>query len=198
MQKRQASTLQMVRTKNPKAKKQLERFERRMPERGMTFFLSEPSPSIIRLSYEATPRKEGGRCFSKNKICAHRLLGLQLVNRRKWPAKHKPQTYEMGTPTNQVRERGETFFLKFLSHLTPRVQTTLTKPKNTGSVFSKCNKASRRMHTSKHLEGCTHQSISKDAQIKHLEGCTYQNTPKDANKASRRMRRSKHLEGCTF
>ena len=116
MQKRQgASTLQMVRTKKPKAKKQLERIERRMPERGETFFLSEPSASIIRLSYEATPRKEGGRRFSKNKICAHRLLGLQLVNRRKWPAKHKPQTYEMGTPTNQVREMGEMFFLKFLA-----------------------------------------------------------------------------------
>ena len=52
-----------------------------------------------------------------------------------------------------------------------------------------------------------YQSISKDAHIKasrrmhtskHLEGCTYQNTPKDANKASRMMHRSKHLEGCTF
>ena len=115
MQKRQASTLQMVRTKKHKAKKQLERIERRMPERGETFFLSEPSASIIRLSYEATPRKKGGRRFSKNKICAHRLLRLQLVNWRKLLAKHKPQTYEMGTPTNQVRERGETFFLKFLA-----------------------------------------------------------------------------------
>ena len=63
------------------------------------------------------------------------------------------------------------------------------------------------MHSSKHLEGCTHQSISKDAHIKtsrrrhlseHPEGCE-QSISKDANiKASRRMHRSKHLEGCTF
>ena len=63
------------------------------------------------------------------------------------------------------------------------------------------------MHSSKHLEGCTHQSISKDAHIKasrrmhiseHPEGCE-QSISKDAHiKASRRMSRSKHLEGCTF
>ena len=119
--------------------------------------------------------------------------------------KHQPATFEIGTPTSQVRERGETFFLKFLSHLTPRVLTPLTKPKNTGNVFTKYIKASRRMHTSKHLEGCTHQSITKDAHIrasrkmrtKHLEGCNQQSISKDAHtKASRRMHTSKHLEGC--
>ena len=42
---------------------------------------SEPSASIIRQSYESTPRKGGGRRFSKNKICAHCLLWQQLVTR---------------------------------------------------------------------------------------------------------------------
>ena len=59
----------------------------------------------------------------------------------------------------------------------------------------------------KHLEGCNHQSISKDAHIKasrrmhiseHPEGCE-QSISKDAHiKASRRMHKLKHLEGCTF
>jgi len=102
-----------------------------------------------------------------------------------------------------VRERGETFYLKFLSHLTPRVLTPLTKPKNTGSVFTKCNKAPRRMHISEHPEGCE-QIISKDAQIKasrrmhrskHLEGCTFQSTSKDENKTSRRLHPEGQIEG---
>jgi len=99
--------------KKPSAKKRLESIERRMPERAETFFLSEPSASIIRQTSEATPRKKGGRRFSKNKICAHCLLWQQLVTGTNHDhQKHKPQTYGMGTPTNQVRERGETFFLK--------------------------------------------------------------------------------------
>ena len=49
---------------------------------------SEPSASIIRQSHETTPRKERGRHFFKNKICAHCLLWQQLVNRRTRPAKH--------------------------------------------------------------------------------------------------------------
>ena len=71
------------------------------------------------------------------------------------------------------------------------------------------------MHTTRHLEGCTKHSTSKDAhtkapprmhiskhpevctRVKHLEGCTKHSTSKDAhNKAPRWMHTSKHLEGC--
>ena len=108
-----ASTLQMVRTKKPSAKKQthnkcrnakgLRPYKWSEPknlrqksnlkeskdgcQKGGRRF-SEPSASIIRQSYESTPRKGGGRRFSKNKICAHCLLWQQLVNRRTRPAKH--------------------------------------------------------------------------------------------------------------
>ena len=43
------------------------------------------------------------------------------------------------------------------------------------------NKASRRMHTAKHLERCKQLSTSKDAH----------------NKAPQRMRTTRHLDGCT-
>jgi len=49
------STLQVVQ-KKPTAKKQLEKIERRMPERGETFFLSEPSASFIQQTNETKPR----------------------------------------------------------------------------------------------------------------------------------------------
>ena len=154
---------------------------------------------------------KGGDVFPRTKFARIAPYGNNLL-----PEGHDQQsTNAPKAPTRNLRNRdtnepsarkGETFFLKFLSHLTPRVLTPLTKPKNTGRVLTKYNKAPRRMHTSKHLEGCTHQSISKDAHIKaprrmhaskHLEGCTHQSISKDAHiKASRRMHSSKHLEGC--
>jgi len=119
----------------------------------------------------------------------------------------------MGTPTNQVRERGETFFLKFLA-LNSSGPNTTNEAKEYRKRFNQVSqstskdahiKAPRRLHTSKHPKGCTHQGTSKDARIKaprrmntpkHLEGCTHQSTSKDAQiKASRRMRKSEHLEG---
>ena len=119
----------------------------------------------------------------------------------------------MGTPTNQVRERGETFFLKFLA-LNSSSPNITNEAKEYRKCFNQVSqstskdahiKAPRRLHTSKHPKGCTNQGTSKDAHIKasrrmhsskHLEGCTDQSISKDAQiKASRRMRISEHLEG---
>ena len=65
----------------------------------------------------------------------------------------------------------------------------------------------RRIHITRHLEGCTKHSTPKDAfkesfprmhQKQHLEGCTSQGTSKGAqNTAPRRMHITKHIEGCT-
>ena len=81
----------------------LGKIERWMPERGETFFLSEPSASIIRLSYEATPRKEGGRRFSQNATLPRvDSIGKQTIYRG--TAKKKLR------PGDDLVERGEMFF----------------------------------------------------------------------------------------
>ena len=64
---------------------------------------------------------KGGDVFQRTKFARIASYGSNLLPERLTTTKalthqkHKPQTYEMGTPTNQVRERGETFFLKFLA-----------------------------------------------------------------------------------
>ena len=152
---------------------------------------------------------KGGDVFPRTKFARIASYGNNLL-----PEGHDQQSINAPkAPTRNLRNRntnepsaikGETFFLKFLSHLTPRVLTPLTKPKNTGSIFTKCNKAPRRMHISEHPEGWE-QSISRDALIKasrrmhtskHLEGCTHQSISKDAHIRAPRRMRTKHLKGC--
>ena len=73
------------------------------------------------------------------------------------------------------KKGGRRFLPTFPSHTAHQDPTLLTNPKDTGDVFPSRttkiskdahNEAPRRMHTTKHLEGC---------EQKHLEGCTSYN-----------------------
>ena len=74
---------------------------------------------------------------------------------------------------------GRRFFLTFPSHTAHRDPTLLTNPKYTGDVFPS--------RTTKHLEGCTEQSTSKDAHNK--------TSRRMRTKAPRRMHFVEHREG---
>ena len=121
MQKCQGtSTLQMDRTKKPSAKKRLKRIERRMPERGRRFFFPNPRHPSFDKPMRQRRAGKGGDVLPRTKFARIASYGNLLPERitttkAQTHQKHKPQTYGMGTPTNQVRERGETFFLKFLA-----------------------------------------------------------------------------------
>jgi len=152
--------------------KNLERIERRMPERGKTFFYPNPRhPSLDNPPRQQRARK-GGDVFPKNKIYARCLDNEKITFRKATPSnnplgrgetffskKHNPSAHNFrwqqlaprrtqpaanikrsssnaqhpklskyfgqGTPTSYVRERGETFFLTFPSHIPHRVLTLL-------------------------------------------------------------------------
>ena len=134
-------------------------------------------------------RREPARAKSnlrKDPLGQHAGKGGDVFLQKQNPRVSPSPTLPNKPPGGIYQKGGETFFLRPLAHPTTRHLEGCTKHSTSKDAH---NKAPRRMHTSKHSEVCT--------RVKHLEGCTKYSTSKDAhNKVPRRMQTSKHLEGC--
>jgi len=117
-----------------------------------------------------------GETFFKNYPNERRLGQQQITSRRKSPATNQRRRYSKGAnlhkdPSGRKKNKGRG---RRFSPRAPRqsYHRTSNDAQNT---------APRRVHITKHLEGCTKHTTSKDAH----------------NKAPRRMHKTQHLEGCT-
>ena len=166
VQKRQgASTFQKVRTKKPSAKthnkyknakgfwpykwfetknlrqkKRLESIERRMPERGETFFSFRTLGILHSTNQRDNAAQVRGETFFKEQICAHCLLWQQLVTRTNHDhlstnaPKAQTQNLRNRDSNEPSARKGGDILLKFLA-LNSSGPNTTNEAKRTQEVF---------------------------------------------------------------